>query len=173
MRVVTLVRKPIGSSSIGVCCAGHGAGPLNIDGTRIGGGSEGGVWPTHVGRWPTNAIFQHQPSCEVVGKREVRTGVAVRENSGGKTIFSEAEKPPMANMSYGEGGKEAILDWRCVEGCPVPDLDIQSGTSTSKAHTRNNAGSWKVRKKGNRTASVETSHSDSGGASRFFKQVKS
>jgi len=127
---------------------------------------------TAVGRFPSNLIFQHMSTCEIVGSREVKTGEAVRERSGGKTIFSETAKPPMKNMTYGEGGKESIPDWRCEDGCPVPDLDVQSGISTSKAHTRNNKGSWKVRKKGNTTASVDTSHSDTGGASRFFKQVK-
>jgi len=123
-------------------------------------------------RYPANLIFQHEPTCEVVGTREVRTGEAVRERSGGKTIFSETAKPPMENMTYGEGGKEAIPDWRCEEGCPVPDLDAQSGISTSKGHVRHNKGSWKVRKVGNVVAAVETPHTDTGGASRFFKQVK-
>jgi len=107
-----------------------------------------------------------------VGEREVASGVAVRERSGGKTIFSETAKPPMENMTYGEGGKESIPDWRCAESCPVSDLDAQSGISTSKGHVRHNAGSWKVRKVGNVVAAVETPHTDTGGASRFFKQVK-
>jgi len=201
MKVVTVARKPMASTAA-QCAAEWGTGSLNIGASRIdylsladqasaipqgrataktgalAGQSQNDrnrsefVADNTKGRWPANLILQHQPACEVVGEREVKTGVAVRENSGGKTIFSETEKPPLENMSYGEGGKESVPDWRCGEGCPVPDLDAQSGTSTSKAHTRNNAGSWKVRKKGNTTANVDTSHSDTGGASRFFKQVK-
>lgn len=212
MKVVTLARKPMGSTAA-ECAMEWGTGPLNIDASRVayeaggtaasnplfrlqhgykvGGGAGfqdrkaktdgsgylmpvGGIQrPPHPqGRWPTNVIFQHQRECEIVGEREVKTGVAVRENSGGKTIFSETEKPPMENMTYGDGGKEAIPDWCCAEDCPVADLDRQSGVTTSKGHVRNNAGSWKVRKKGNTTASVETPHTDTGGASRFYRQVK-
>lgn len=191
--MVTLARKPMGSTAAG-CAVEHGTGSLNIGAVRIGsdlitvghnvGDSfsqsyqakgttpERSHYTQHRGRWPSNLIFQHQRECEIVGERQVKTGVAVRENSGGKTIFSETEKPPMGNMSYGDGGKEAIPDWRCAEGCPVPDLDRQSGVTTSKGHVRNNAGSWKVRKKGNTIASVETAHMDTGGASRFYRQVK-
>lgn len=200
MRVITVARKPM-STSAAECAVEWGTSAMHIDGCRVqyqsqadrreetrgvhvGGAYEhvGGpafkkavnpVAAAHdLGRWPPNVIFQHHATCEIVGEREVRTGVAVRENSGGKTIFSETYKPPMENMTYGARGKEAIPDWACAEGCPVPDLDTQSGISTSKGHVRNNAGSWKVRKRGNATAAVETPHTDTGGASRFFKQVK-
>jgi hypothetical protein len=59
----------------------------------------------------------------------------------------------------------------CVEGCPVAELDQQSGTSTSSARPRHNTAQAH-----NRTASMGQSsgdwvtggHADSGGASRFF-----
>lgn len=195
MKTVTLARKPMRSTAA-ESVVEWGTGSLNIDSVRLVGhppectgqgfrsgkfGGNQGIgdptlsglsWSSKRGRWPANVIFQHQTNCEVIGEREVKTGVAVRENSGGKTIFSETVKPPLENMSYGESGKESIPDWYCAEGCPVPDLDSQSGITTSKAHARNNKGSWKVRKKGNTTATVDTPHTDTGGASRFFKQVK-
>jgi site-specific DNA-methyltransferase (adenine-specific) len=108
--------------------AGSGAGhaTANADGVTYGKGVGGVVATPHpAGRWPSNVLFTHDPSCNGV----------------------------------------------CVVGCPVGELDHQSGTSTSTDRPRHNTAAAH-----NNTASMGKSsadwttagHADSGGASRFF-----
>lgn len=117
MRVVTVARKPCVASSTTANVVAHEAGALDLKRSRVG--VEG-----HAGRWPSNVVLVHRPGCRVVGMRKVATGTAHRKKSGGRTIFSETEKPPMENMSYaGADGKETVPDWRCVPECPVRRVD--------------------------------------------------
>lgn len=206
MRVVTVARKPCVETSTTANVLVHSCGALNIDGTRIAGavwtrGTEtiedirGGRYGTASkdrvpagsrempggGRWPANVVLIHELGCEVVGERSVSTGTAHREKSGGKTIFSETDKKPLPNMTYGKGdGKETVLDWRCTHGCPVASLDGQSGILTSGSGAVKRASS--AGRRGNTGAtygaesrpegSAEISYGDRGSASRFFKTIK-
>jgi len=81
-----------------------------------------------------------------------------------------------------QNGLNTILDWDCSEGCPVGGLNAQSGVCSSTLYgripygeTRPNPG--KTDKSplvygAGLNALVSNVYSDSGGAARFFKQVK-
>jgi hypothetical protein len=164
MRVVTIARKPCSESSTTANVVKHEAGALNIGASRVGtekvriGHNQGdsfsqsykekGTQPTRThytevtGRWPPNVLLLHGDSCEIIGERKVKTGTAHRQKGGGRTLFSETVKPAMVNMSYGDAdGNETVPQWSCEEGCAVAALDKDQVWS-----------------------------SDSGGASRFFRQ---
>jgi len=168
MRVITIARKPFkGSTTRNV--VEYEAGALNIDAARIG----------DKKRWPPNVMLTHRDGCKIVGERKVPTGTAHRENSGGRTIFSETEKKTMPNMTYAdEDGMGTIPDWECEPECPVASLDRQSGEltsgtgavkrSSSKDQGGNRASAYGAESRPEGTPVV--TYGDTGGASRFFRQ---
>lgn len=170
MRVITVTRKPIAGSTTANVLENQ-TGALNIDGCRVG---------DTAGRWPSNVLLVHRPTCVVVGERKVPTGTAHREKSGGRTIFSETDKKPLPNMSYADAdGMETVPAWACDDECPVFFLDIQSGQLTSGSGTVKRASS--KHRDGNVAAAYgaesrkdgepQVWYGDTGGASRFFKQL--
>ena len=169
MRVVTVARKPF-KGAVTANVVKHSTGALNLDACRVG----------EKKRWPANVLLVHCSSCKIVGERKVPTGTAHRENSGGRTIFSETEKKTMPNMTYAdEGGMETIPEWDCEPGCAVAQLDRQSGLLTSGTGAVKRASSKE--QQGNRGAvygaenrpegTVIPTYGDMGGASRFFWQI--
>jgi hypothetical protein len=179
VRIVTVARKPCASSSTTANVVEHEAGALNIDASRIRPlGISGEVFAPAAGRWPGNVLLVHRGTCRVVGTRKVATGTAHRKNSGGRTIFSETEKPAMDDMTYADAdGKETVSDWSCEPGCPVAELDRQSGMLTSGSGTVKRASS--AGRDGNKGSAYGAEnradgtpmiwYGDTGGASRFFK----
>ena len=131
-----------------------------------------------LGRFPSNTIFQHRPECVCLGAQRVAGRSSCKTSSLG-----QGRNVPVTSGIYGAknsfigvahvdaDGTEIINAWECVDGCPVKALDDQSGVLTS--------GKMAQEVKGNQfnvygkmyDRYVET-HGDSGGASRFFKQVK-
>lgn len=210
MRIVTVARKPCAASSTTENVVEHQAGALNIDASRVSyvsredrreetrGVHVGGAYehpagssfkkahnpvaPAHEdGRWPTNVLLVHRPGCKIVGERKVPTGTAVRHRGGGKTIFSETDKPPLEDMSYADvDGNETIPQWACEESCPVADLDRQSGKRKSgSGAVKRSSGADQAGNQGaaygreSRPAGTpQIWYGDEGGASRFFKQFK-
>mgnify|MGYP001000701609 FL=1 len=87
------------------------------------------------GRWPANLVLSHAEGCVCVGTKRVKAtsihgdDVAVRrsgvhaEAGGHQTIGREQ---PVSGYADADG-KESVADWRCVEGCPVAELDRHSG----------------------------------------------
>lgn len=141
-----------------------GTGALNIDGCRIG--AEGGV------------------RAERVGEASVSTyGDGI--NGGGYERIPNLGRWP-ANVALGhtpdcdvihEGRGEIRLEGPCAPGCPVAELDRQSGVSSSNVRpptgrdTRGipNTSSQMVMRVNDTT---ERGHADTGGASRFFYVAK-
>ena len=185
---IIMARKPfVGSIADNV--VEHDTGALNIDGCRIPtsetlGGGGGKLWSHYrdgteeraepkpgssLGRWPSDTVLQHSDECRLVGTREVKGGTAIRHrgvNSGGYggDIGKLPEGTP--DLGYvGADGKETIGDWACVEGCPVRDLDLQSGNlGISKGSSRGSSGLF-----GGLGGSDDSQgYGDIGGASRFF-----
>lgn len=196
-----LARKPL-EGTVAANVLKHGVGALNIDGCRTAlheqdeadtqhqirqtqdsptfGQSKAGMETTNlkkIGRWPANLVLSHSPDCVAAGVREVKTGVAVQRNRDGEVhnqVYGDFRKPPEEDKTYGEGGKETIPAYKCAPGCPVAELDRQSGES----------GSGKFVKSGKRASKVGTlrsmssfdqsvknapdNYGDKGGASRFF-----
>lgn len=206
MRIITVARKPCTSSGTTTNVVEHEAGAININRCRIGSGDgdtrdkEGSQQHRHTdsgatsfatapeprggdmkGRWPTNVIFVHCPSCKIVGERKVSTGTAHREKSGGRTIFSEIDKKALPNMSYAdEKGMETVPQWECEPGCAVAELDRQSGQLTSGTGAVKRSSSKD--RQGNRSTAYGAesrpegtpipTYGDTGGASRFYKCFK-
>lgn len=82
-------------------------------------------------------------------------------------------------------GTETVTVWECVQGCPIAELDEQSGESKSSGFGGRTIvkRATSAERDGNRgpaygaesrpEGAVMTSYDDVGGASRFFKQVQS
>jgi len=134
-----------------------------------------------TGRWPTNLILSHLDGCRIEGTRKVKCSNPTRADgtirTGDNEIYGKRDDVPLSNTNYAdESGMEETPNWVCVEGCPVKALDEQSGVSQSPStYTRSVAsGNLMVWGEGvGDKAGVESlNYGDSGGASRFFKQVK-
>lgn len=124
------------------------------------------------GRWPPNVVLTHSPRCEFLGTKRVK-GITGSTGHHKNSIYGK--------LSYDEGvpvkdyadtdGMETVEAWDCAEGCPVAELDRQSGVLTSGANparrhsdkTRDAYGEFK----GQAECTVYRG-ADSGGASRFF-----
>lgn len=140
-----------------------------------------------AGRWPTNFVLIHKPECRHLGKHVVP---AISHAVG----VSPAWYPEKGRDSYGafaghrptsfvEGGKEAIDAWECVPTCLVDALDDQSGNRPG-AYRSDILALAKMREqkechglhttygKGLDTKPAGTLYTDSGGASRFYAQLR-
>jgi hypothetical protein len=141
---IVVGRKPL-AGTVAANVLAHGTGALNIDGCRVGtpapslasgrgtarsGGIMGVSTPrdgwenTASGRWPANVLLSHAEGCRPVG--------TVVENVGGGEASSVSSAFTGGGYEPGDGfvGKRvASTVWECVPGCPVGELDRQSGTS--------------------------------------------
>jgi len=170
---VVCARKPM-SLSVTENVLRHGTGGLNIDACRVKGPKGDGVWGTSnektdpertfnaspskeeyrseqnaAGRFPANLVLVHSPSCAVVGTRKA------------------------------SDGSEEIEEWACSVGCPIAEMDAQSGEAGAaapvptldgtKQSPRGIYGAW-----ASNVNSLERGsfYGDSGGASRFFYSAK-
>lgn len=129
------------------------------------------------GRWPSNLILQHLPGCTKAGTTQVR---AKQLTAGRRTVKwgvgegdSSYEKGTGAKFAT-EDGTEPQPVWECAAGCPVPDIDDQSGVSKSsggRAYQNTNdmySGGWAHKGTG---VPIDPGFGDVGGASRYYKQV--
>ncbi len=152
---IVLARKPF-RSTVAANILKHGTGALNIDGCRVGEDgatkrsgqtpypktAEGGedrseswartghdVEQVEGGRWPANLILSHGPDCEPVGKGRLRGDR--REGSQGSRPAGFVDTGAEAGDSKPSGplyGDESVVLWNCAVGCPVADLERQSGS---------------------------------------------
>jgi hypothetical protein len=125
------------------------------------------------GRYPPNVVLSHSPGCRCVGERRVHTGDTGREwiaGRGGNTHAYGLPKPagtsPVSHVD--PDGTELVEAWECVEGCPVRELDEQSGELTSNAVTR--AVECGLGYGGGAGSVLQPREKDTGTASRFFPQ---
>lgn len=159
MRTVTLARKPF-TGTVSDCVATHGCGGIDVDGCRIqtlstdnihaknphtvGGfgqsnamiyGKSNGSDPydPSKGRWPANAILQHQPNCVLKGTKTVYgTGIAVNRNRPEDNMNSwYGKRRSLTGMDTGyagEGGSEEVDNWECDPSCPVRRVNADAGS---------------------------------------------
>ena len=136
------------------------------------------VQPT--GRWPANLVLVHLDGCYPTGGTHVvsspRPYVAGTRTGG----FGGAIGNPLGSVSvhYGaEDGTESVPEWHCVPGCPVAEVDAQSGVSSGVVRqptgrpvypTDGGAVEWNANSV---TDDTVRGFADAGGASRFFKHV--
>lgn len=155
-----LVRKPMSEKTVASNVLKHGTGAINIDASRVGNGddrSPGGLEksldrPTG-GRFPANLVLSHNPDCEQIGTREVKTGTAGQNSRsfGDGNVFGTCKEfKPDGTETYGEDGKETVPDFRCTEGCPVAALELHASGTKGTA----------------------TKNESKGGVSRFFYCTK-
>lgn len=177
---IVVARKPL-EGTVAANVLAHGTGALNIDGTRVGnaevtinafdtgakhfGGAAGEPYTSRivVGRWPANVVFTHAADCEQVDTTDDAFGGGANATSGFVSGYESGD---------GFVGQSVTVPvWRCADGCPVAELDGQSGVGSSgmmRAGTKTqrydgpSMGEWKPRE-------VRTdTYGDTGGASRFF-----
>ena len=144
--------------------------------------------PPKVGRWPANLILSHLPTCQNHGTVDIPAGSPTP--SGMDRINMNMAMQGARPNTYQKGtptpppdrrnpdGTETVPVWDCVEGCPVAALDGQSGERPGMSGggaTVDNANK-KTGAEGipsfNRKPSAPFIRSDTGGASRFFKQIQ-
>lgn len=198
MRIIHVLRKPLSEGTVAANTLKHGTGGLNIDASRVGveertykgsgvsqmrytdgraGLTDGRGRDMEFsvsGRWPANVILQHLDGCRCDGVKKVRY-----HNPDNKTVVGGASTGECYG-DYGkrslvghadEDGKETVANWVCEPGCPVARLDEQSGerktTWIAPSHKNNRDGDFM----GALNHPGHQGYNDTGGASRFFKQV--
>ena len=148
MKVITLLRKPL-EGSVAENALQHGCGAINIDATRVGTevmtsiamGSLGVMhddgWKSKpidpvesTGRWPANFILTHKEGCELKGIRKIKEGKVNNDNGGTLREVGLYEDGLKKRARDNFQGEEEIADWDCVEGCPVKEIDKQSGDAS-------------------------------------------
>jgi DNA modification methylase len=147
---IVVARKPLVGTVAGNVLQ-WGTGAINIDGTRVAGPMDG-VWGT------SNATVNQERKFNSSNNPEYRS----EAHSAGRWP---------ANIVFTHNHNCADI---CTEGCPVGELDRQSGTSKSQSGTftiTRSAGTWDRKDKGMFDAgrsSTFDGYGDAGGASRFF-----
>jgi len=157
MRIIHVLRKPLSESTVAANTLKHGTGGLNIDASRIASTGD------HMRPFqPTNN------DREVYG---AQTGFQPTNHTGGRW-------PANVILQHLDGCRcDGVANWICEPGCPVARLDEQSGVikgvvrqPTGKAvyPTEGTAMNW------NSNSVIDNTvrgFGDTGGASRFYKQV--
>ncbi len=129
------------------------------------------------GRFPANVIFSHHEDCVCLGVKKIKgNGTSKTFHDGYKsnqvTGFITGWSHP-GNQHADENGQEEIEDWQCVDGCPIKELDEQSGMLKSGNKTGEYKGFGTTGIYGVGGYSEAPCYADKGGASRFFYVAKS
>lgn len=196
LTAIHMCRKPL-SGNVASTAIKYGTGSLNIDATRLG--NSGGTarvgkasLPTPQGwanmgghgsrslpkgRWPANVILMHKPGCRL---EKDLANVYSGENEGGNY---DGHKGGSEDPDYVDANAQMVGGWGCVDMCPVRDLE---GTLTSRSgpYQPVNSSNWNSKPfddaKGWNQHSMcgsgqkaPAGYGDSGGASRYYKQVGS
>ena len=131
-----------------------------------------------IGRWPANVILQHLDGCRRDGNRTVKGQKGSGLTQTPARSWKNTSTAGINRVGHAdEDGNETTPNWICVEGCPVEALDEQSGVS--KGTVRQPTGRAIYATEGasvnwNPNSVMDTTvrgFIDTGGASRFFKQV--
>jgi len=131
---------------------------------------------TTSGRWPANVVLSHAPGCQLVGTRKVPAITGTRSGSwrhghqysGGWQGAGPNELGERIGFGS-DDGTEAVEAWECLPGCPVAELDQQSGRSRSRRGEPRGASESGI---AFRLTHSGAEYDDTGGASRFFYVAK-
>lgn len=150
----------------------HGTGALNIDATRV--------------KHASKADFEeHKKQVEAVKAKGGVRGASWKnasDLSGANDVKVEGRWPANLILEHASGCQKVDGDsevWECIPGCPVAELDAQSGdrpsTLTGRADPNTSHAHPGTEFNPNSTFLGERTHhsnvyADSGGASRFFQQ---
>jgi hypothetical protein len=149
-------------------------------------GKQTAFQPTNAeGRFPANLILVHTEGCRQEGTKKVGTGP-----EGGYTYAENVYRvrgflPSCKPASASNRGTEEVPNWICQPGCPVAEMDRQSGNRPSTLSHLNLKGPQPHPAKHSKDEIIYQGgwgkdklenhgqvYGDSGGASRFFKQVQ-
>ena len=196
---IIIARKPLSEKTVIENVLLHGTGAMNIDATRIkhddppitradmtsntgdifgfAGRATNEAGPAASGRFPANILLGHTPECLEIGSRRVNTSMGTR---GAKDNIGDEQglfgmKATGQEVGYADAdGKEAVPIFECSEDCPIRQLDLQSGTTSSakqpetgRTKTSPNTiyqGGFHPKK-----GQICPEYGDEGGASRYFK----
>lgn len=129
--------------------------------------------PNLAGRWPPNLLFVHTPRCEMIGIKRVRTEMA-REGKAQEPnrVYQDGFGRRPGTFGHGdEEGLETVPSWACEDGCPVAELDGQSGDRPGMPlQTARRGDAQKGYLGGWRADPESQGWGDSGSASRFYPQ---
>lgn len=130
-----------------------------------------------LGRWPANLILEHLQGCQCTGTRKIKGGSDPRRKDGtahghtseGWGTGLKTRACDHAGFSD-EEGLETVASWQCEPGCPVAQMDEQSGLSKPSPKAVRPKGDCKGARWDPSTAdAIGTWPEDfGGGASRFF-----
>ena len=124
-----------------------------------------------AGRYPPNLLLSHAAGCVCEGTRRVVSGSPppYARSTDATTFFSASKPVGSVPVSHADpDGTESVEAWRCVEGCPVAELDRQSGERTSGVKV---GGGYAYRGTFDGLAADGTAcYGDTGIASRYFPQ---
>jgi site-specific DNA-methyltransferase (adenine-specific) len=139
---IVVARKPL-AGTVAANVLAHGTGAINIDGCRVGnevrtnnpnGATAGGARIQQlkpgagggeaIGRWPANIVLTHAAECVQTGTRSDTFSV----------VSSLRDYPQHSNFGaraqvHQKPQPVEVPVWSCVGGCPVAELDAQSGAS--------------------------------------------
>jgi site-specific DNA-methyltransferase (adenine-specific) len=126
--------------------------------------------PPITGRWPANVVLSHTEDCVPVGERTVRGdkrdgGDGTRAGGFGDVRTGTDGNGRPAGRLYGD---ETVEVFDCAPGCPVAELDAQSGVTVSSTHTRGQGLTGGTYGAPGGPTDPLRGVTDSGGASRFF-----
>lgn len=156
-----------------------------------------------LGRWPANVALSHSEGCRQVGTKSVEsdgrylggkgsdgavltTGLrrgATRKVRGASSVSSPRDyaassykvgEQPLHAAYAGPDGLEEVEAWDCVEGCPVAELDRQSGQRAAGSPVQGDEPSRPATNVYGDYAerAAFAGYADLGGASRFFYTAK-
>jgi DNA modification methylase len=193
---IVVARKPL-SGTVAQTVLEYGTGALNIDGCRVGvangdepsaghrtatfgtqetqsGGDGSGDWEYEgKGRWPPNLALSHLPECERVGTRRVKGSAP----ASGPTLHATES---VAHGDYtGERvavpayQDQEVAAYECAPGCPIAELDRQSGERPAGTAVRHRSGGNTFGGESEKPPMEDMGYGDTGGASRFFYTAKS
>lgn len=172
--VITVARKPLGGT-VASNAQKYGTGGINIDASRIPAGkdyTESDFGPRFFpGSMAYMGSFQTRPWVQ----KAIAEGRPVKDskpNQAGRWPTNVILEHKLGCKCIGESyGVRTVPAWECEPGCPVAEMDRQSGDLHSQDPATRNSTSPRSGIIGFADSGVH--YGDAGGASRFFKQVQS
>jgi site-specific DNA-methyltransferase (adenine-specific) len=136
-----------------------------------------GAIPVPSGRFPANVLLSHADGCREVGTKRVKATAAHPATIAASSAKGAERERLIPSLGRGDAdGLETVPDWRCAEGCPVAELDAQSGERRSSGgggHQTGERGGGGIGFNGSAASGISTvPYFDTGGASRFFYCAK-
>lgn len=133
-----------------------------------------------LGRWPANLVLSHAPDCRQIGVKKVRSASPsvpqpdFRQVTGRSTHLDAHARIDATSQGYAdENGTETVEAWECVEGCPVAELDRQSGIGRDGVAVRHRGVlPGHVTPRAKPPGTPDMGYGGEGGASRFFYVAK-